>query len=73
MAANDILPYLIIALQAEPELLALIQSVRNLLKKYPALTADQIMTLVEQVVGPADQEFDAVLQKIAADQGKAPG
>jgi len=71
MAANDILPYLIIALQAEPELLALIQSIRSLVKKYPALTTDQITALVEQAMGPADQEFDAVLAKIAADQGKA--
>lgn len=57
-----------IALAAEPEAIALVQAVRNLVKKYPALTADQITGMVQQATSSADAEFDAVLVKIAADQ-----
>jgi len=72
MAAN-IIPYITIALQAEPELLALIQSIRSLVKKYPTLTPEQITALVQQAVNPADQEFDVVLAKIHADQAGTSG
>lgn len=73
--ASSILPILTIALQAEPELVALVQSVMALKKKYPTLTADQIASIVQSAASQADAEFDSVLSKIAADQaqsGQAP-
>lgn len=66
--ASLVLPWLTIATAAEPELVALIQALLKLKAKYPALTPDQIMQLVQQSVTSADAEFNAALAKIAADQ-----
>lgn len=65
---NAALAWTTIALAAEPEALALVQAVRNLVKKYPAMTPDQITAIVQQATSSADAEFDAVLARIAADQ-----
>jgi len=70
--AATIVPILTIALQAEPELLALVQSLLALKKKYPTLAPAQLLAAVQQIVQPADAEFDAVLQKVAADQAAHP-
>lgn len=71
--ADSVLPWLTIALQAEPAVLALVQSIRNLTKKYPNLTPDQITALVQQaIVSGADPKFDEVLAKIAADKAAGP-
>ena len=67
MAAN-VLPWVTIAVQSEPELVALIKSLFALKAKYPNLTPDQILSLVQQATSQADAEFNAVLTKIAADQ-----
>ena len=69
--AAAVLPWLTIATAAEPELVALIKSILALRTKYPALTADQIITLVQQSTSAADAEFTSVLAKIAADQKPA--
>lgn len=66
--AASVLPWLTIATAAEPELVALIQSLLKLKTKYPALTPDQIMSLVQQATTSADADFNAALAKIAADQ-----
>jgi hypothetical protein len=68
--AASVLPWLTIAATAEPEIIALVKSLLALRIKYPALTPDQIVSMVQQLTQQADAEFDAVLQKIAADQVK---
>lgn len=66
--AASVLPWVTIALQTEPEVLALVQAARGLFKKYPNLTPDQITAMIKHTTTEADAEFDAVLAKIAADQ-----
>lgn len=60
-------PLLAIALQLVPEIPALIAAIKNLRKKYPTLTNEEIMAIVGQVTAQADTAFDDVLAKIAAD------
>lgn len=57
-----------IAAAAAPEVIALIEAVIGLQKKYPALTADQINAAVASITAEADTAFDDVLAKIAADK-----
>ena len=61
-----------IAAAAAPEVVALIQAVIGLQKKYPGLTADQINAAVASITAQADVAFDDVLAKIAADQAAHP-
>lgn len=61
---------LAIIAQLIPEIPLLISSIVNLRKKYPALSADQIQTIIASVTSQADTAFDDVLAKIEADKAK---
>lgn len=69
--AAQALPWITIALQAEPEALALGLAIKGLFAKHPNLTPDQVNAMVAQIVSQqADPVYNAVLAKVAADQGK---
>ncbi len=66
-------PWANIALALIPEVAAVVQAIRNLGKKYPTLTAEQIMAIVADQTAQAETAFDDVLAKIKADQAAHPG
>lgn len=68
--AAAIIPILNIALAAEPELVALVKVIGAIRAKYPTLTQAQIVTVVQQITGSGDTEFDAVIAKIQTDQAQ---
>lgn len=57
-----------IAAAAIPEVAALVQAILGLRKKYPQMTAADILAAVASITLEADTAFDDVLAKIAADQ-----
>ena len=57
-----------IAATAAPEVIAFIQSLLALKKKYPAMSTADLQAAVASITAQADIAFDDVLAKIAADQ-----
>ena len=63
---------LAIVLALIPEVPKLVQAIVDLRKAYPQLTPEQIQTIVAAVTAEADNAFDDVLAKIAADKQAHP-
>ena len=63
---------LAIVLALIPEVPKLVQAIADLRKAYPQLTPGQIEIIVAAVTAEADNAFDAVLAKIAADKQAHP-
>jgi hypothetical protein len=63
---------LAIVLSLIPEVPKLVQAIVDLRKAYPQLTPEQIQTIVAAVTAEADNAFDDVLAKIAADKQAHP-
>ena len=61
-----------IAATAAPEVIAFIQSLLALKKKYPAMSTADLQAAVGSITAQADIAFDDVLAKIAADQAAHP-
>ena len=61
-----------IAAVAAPEVIAFIQSLVALKKKYPAMSTADIQVAVGTITATADAACDDVMAKIAADQAAHP-
>lgn len=66
-------PFIAIAAAAEPAVAGLISSVMALRTKYPALTADQIVAMVQSITATNDIAANDALAAIAADKAAHPG
>jgi hypothetical protein len=70
--ASEVQAWIGIAAVAAPEVIAFIQSLLNLKKKYPAMNTADLQAAVASITATADIAFDDVLAKIAADQAAHP-
>lgn len=70
--ASAVQAWIGIAASAAPEVIAFIQSLVALKKKYPAMSTADLQAAVASITIEADTAFDDVLAKIAADQAAHP-
>ena len=55
-----------------PQVPALVAAIVALRKAYPQLTPEQIQAIVVEITAQSNTAFDAVLEKIAADEAAHP-
>ena len=66
--ASAVQAWIGIAATAAPEVIAFIQSLLALKKKYPTMSTADLQAAVASITTQSDLAFDDVLAKIAADQ-----
>jgi hypothetical protein len=70
--ASEIQAWIGIAASAAPEVIAFIQALIGLKKKYPTMSTADLQVVVASITSQADTAFDDVLAKIAADEAAHP-